>query len=159
MTKCPAPETGKPLQLPAHFHFTPLMNTDDLRDCWPPNSGCPSVSIRKLLATSHLPEIAALVWEIASTKKQSLNLRVEIAAGGYENLLFVTEQQTVPVQTGRNTLVGLDPKAAKAAQPFFVSGNTVTLAVQPKDACVTVKVGKIVNHGDKKADHPRRGSR
>jgi hypothetical protein len=100
-----------------------------------------------------------VVFEIASTKNLNLDLTVEIATGDYAKVLFLTKTQNFPVKANEKILVGLNDIAADAAQPCFVSGNTITLAVQPKDAAVTVSVGKIVNHGGKKADPPPHRSR
>jgi hypothetical protein len=114
-------------------------------DCQPPGSECPSFYVADLQVKAGFSEVHLLVFQIASHKKQNLDLWIEIAADDYAELLFMTGKLTVPVHAGTSTLVGLDPHAAKAAQQFFVSGNTVTLAVRPKGAGVTVKVGKQVD--------------
>src|SRR5262249_7174765 len=142
MTKPPAPQIGKPLLLPPPTSFMPATTIAFTNPgCVPPGSECNHWLIEKVQAEIDLFAAAGLAFQIASPKKQNLELTIELATGEYESVVFITKTQTVPVQAG-NTLVGLDVEAAKAAQPYFVSGNTVTLAVQPKGTGVTVKVGK-----------------
>lgn len=146
MTKPPAPEIGKPMLLPADTGVVLApMEPFNNPGCRPPGSNCPSFHAVDIQSAVNLSDIRLLVLEIDSAKKQHLDLWIEIATDDYSSLLFMTKKQAVPVQADKNTLVGLDPEAAEAAQPYFVSGNTVTLAVRPRGAGVTVKVGKIVS--------------
>jgi hypothetical protein len=127
--------------------------------CKPPGSQCVAFLVGQLEETIGLSDPHSMAFDLTTPKKQNLELWIEISTDHYESVAFMTKGQKFPVHTGKHILVGLDSTGAKAAQPFFVSGNTVTLAVYPKDSGVTVRVGKIVNHGHKKTDPPRRGSR
>ena len=155
MSKPPVPETGKPVLVnPQDFVPAPMMPINP--GCVPPDSQCVAYLAHDLEATIGLTDPHQLAFAITTPKMQTLELWIEIAAGDCTHPVFMTKGQKFPVHTGKNTLVGLDDIAADAAKPYFVSGNTITLAVQPKAAGVTVGVGKIVIHGGKKADPPHR---
>jgi hypothetical protein len=161
MPNASIPEIGKPVLLPptARVVRADIDKRKDVSDCMPPTAGCQAYSVDGLWKTTGLCDVHFLAFEIVCPKVQKLEIWIEIAAGDCAYPVFMTKGQTIHMQTDKKTLVGLDPRGAKAAQPFFVSGNTIALAVQPKSAEVTVSVGKLVNHGGKKADPPRRGRR
>jgi len=158
MSKPTVPEIGKPVLVNSQDIGPASVNAVINPGCYPPGSECVAFLAKDLQTKIGLSDTHQLAFAITTPKKQTLELTVEIATGDYAKVLFLTKTQKFPVKADEKILVGLDDTAADAAQAYFVSGNTITLAVQPKDAGVTVSAGKIVKHGHKKAD-PARGSR
>lgn len=159
MSKPPVPESGKLVRLSGKTPFVGAPVAQQVNPgCYPPGSECFAFAVEDLQVKAGFCDVHLLVLKLASAKTQDVDLRIEIGAADYAHLLFLTRKQKFKVQAGTSTLVGLDPQAAKAGQQFFVSGNTVTLSVVPKNPGLTVGVGKRSNHQGAK-NHPRGDSR
>jgi hypothetical protein len=123
-------------------------------DCYPPTPACPvpvatyvSVPIKELQRKSRNVNIAELAFHIQNGPAQELRLMVHISEGEGKEYLwnekFVTNNYKLQAAGKSTYVIGLDHAAQKAAQPYFVPGNTLALVVLPlqKEHLFKVVVG------------------